>query len=690
MEIWAKNLGPIKGEHHLVTVTGPGLYEITGPNTRGKSTLALVMLLFGEERLLSSDAAYVTDGEVEGYLMLEPARLTFDGSGAPKRTNAGVLPSIEEIPHPIELLVSGGSDRQRTVKDPRIRAKNRLEQLLAFAPMEANDAHLDRLCRAMDEKSFCTSPTSVQAIAWEMLMAQVAERVARFKLIAPLGPIAITTQVMEARQQGAGSALDDQQALHKLLNRLANAAAHAAEEQRTVIASVEGRVAEALAAAARHLGEPPTPAFRTRLETWSGDPVTLREELDRAKSVQARTRVSHERKGTEQERRGRLAASHGERPADEEEQTAIEEAREVLREAEGAHSRAAAAESEAIEDFESFERIAGEKLTALRDAWSAWSGLNDRIETLCGSPSSPSQVCLPETATATALLRGDLVGAAGVFADAITAARSWEGGRITIFSARSETSTAKMEAHRGKERASDRLTEERRRLVKAAEEINRWELVAALIAEPVDGPSLGDVEVADAAVRKIEAELDMSGESADFRRLLAELHAESEILTWLQDLETDYRAAAAATWLHLGDVVTENLSLPWLKVEGMDLVLAYDTETKRLATGETSPSKKEERRLDDQKRVSTAELHEAMLGLMLDRRKTDVTEAGRSPMVIFPWDYERPSAIAALDGERTRRFAAAVEDHGLVIFAERPSRDGEPDKVRIVKVEALR
>ena len=58
MEIWVKSVGPMTEERHLATIDGPGLWEITGENTGGKSTLARAMLLFGDQ--LGQDTVHVS------------------------------------------------------------------------------------------------------------------------------------------------------------------------------------------------------------------------------------------------------------------------------------------------------------------------------------------------------------------------------------------------------------------------------------------------------------------------------------------------------------------------------------------------------------------------------------------------------------------------------------------------------
>jgi hypothetical protein len=516
-------------------------------------------------------------------------------------------------------------------------------------------------------------------------MAAVEGRVARFKRL----PVPTADGLGGAVGAGGRDLLSAHGHLHETLNAAANAAKHAADEQQQAVSRQEGRVQEAVAAAARRLGDEPTDALRERLEFWSGDRDSLAAARDQRRVEAADVRTRRLAREQEEERRALLARSHGEEPsiAGEEEAfgAALAARQERQKELDAALDLA---EQCAATTMEGEEREKG-TLEEAREAWTRWSGFAKAVSAALGDPQRASELTLHQGRLAVlewdqaheAMLGlGEAVRSAVQDATEADQARKAEAEAQEAAAAAGAQLDAADEAKRAAEEALRRATERR----------DRWRETARLIGEPLPGPEADEVNLADAAVDRAAAELATADAAAAFREVLLQLRREEELLAWLEDLEQDLRDAAGDSWLHLGDVVTEELGLPWLRLKGMDMELVYDRATKRLATEETPEERREVRLLDDKARVSTAELHEAMLHLMLDRRRVEPSDGGRPPVIIFPWDYERPSAIAALDDERKARFAAAVIDAGLVIFAERPRRTGEPEEVHIVRVEPLR
>lgn len=675
MEIWAKDIGPLRGEHHLITLTGPGIYEVVGPNTGGKSTLLKIMLLFMKQRLLRADGAHVTDGELEGYLYMKPAKLRFSVNAqgepaVPERTDSDALPAIVEIPNPIELLISGGH-----VKGEAARARLRLEQLLTFAPIVSTDDLVTRLCRTMDDRAFGEDGIDTDFLmAWDVLLSKVASRKKRFKPL-DFGTPGSIRDALYAEQRE--SILDDQDWLVKALNALGNAAENAIEEQRGVVATFNGRLNEAVEAAGRRLGEPATPDLRHRLERWDGDLQEIGTRLESARSRAARVRVERDDRLRQVERLDAIRQSHGDRPDIESLKSESGTKGLAADEARQHHDACRGITASKREGLGDLRAAAAAKLTTAQDAYSRWRRAVDGLESRLGNPSAPSGLVLP----AAEFEVGDIAETSSALATAVGAA----------ITAAAEVNTREAEAadaQNVEDRALGALTlaEEAFNAAAAAlrrgeEEVSRWDETEAALSTPVPGSTTEQVESADAEVEAIQGEIAMAEAADAFRLVVAEQASEQALMAWLETVATDYREAAKDSWSHLGAIVTDSLSLPWLSVNGLKIELTYDKTTKRLATDDSADT--EVRDLDDTARISTAELHESMLQLMLSRQD----ELGG--IVILPWDYERPSAIAALDDDRKARFAGDVEEHGLVIFAERPKRKGEGDEVSITKVEAV-
>lgn len=680
MVISAKGIGPLREEHELITLSGPGLYEVVGPNTGGKSTLLRLMLLFHKDRLLRSDGDHVTDGFLEGYLFMKPAKLRFsvrpDGQpAAPERTDAGALPSITEIPNPIELLISGGH-----TKGEDARARLRLEQLLTFAPVESNVGLVERLAKCMDDRSFAGKIDSAMLAAWDVLLAQVASRKPRFKEI-PFGtPDTVVEGVLaEARE----SILDDHDRMMKTLNALGNAARHAVEEQRTVVSSFDGRIEEAVRAAARRLGEEPSPELRHRLESWSGDRVEIDQRLEAARAAAAEVRTRHASALEEAARLELVKSTHGDRPKIASLEEAANRQSSHVDRVKGDLDTVTGTVTNLSERVAELREKSAASLAVARDRWSEYRGQVDSIHALLGCPSSPSEVTLPisdlqsgiDVKVGNSIRVTEALGAAFLVATTDRDQFRQLEGNLSDAEAQRESS---FHDYKGVVKAKDEALEALRL---GRESVTRWDETDAQLRQSSTPPDASLVTQADAAVEKVQGVIAMAEAAESFRLVVAEQASEKATLEWLETAGTDYREAARDSWSHLGAIVTDSLSLPWLTVAGLQIHLIYDKTTRRLATAETSADNREVRNLDDQGRISTAELHEAMLSLMLDRND----EGG---IIILPWDYERPSAIAALDDARKARFATAVEERGIVIFAERPRRNNEPEGVTITKVEA--
>ena len=572
-EIRSGNIGPARGDHLLGRVDGPGLYLFVARNAGGKSQHLGLLGRIQDEKLLRSDVP-ITDGEVDAYLQIAEARVTFRRSARgdarePKREGVETLPTIEEIPQPIDELITGGH-----IKGAEARARHRLKALLSYAPVESRDELVVELCDVMRGR-FLEEITVGVAAAWADLQREVSGRQKRFREMSLEGADQIEAWLLEQSREGI---LDDHERLVDRLNALGNVAEKIVAVQAERVAAAEARMGAAVDAS----------GIPAAMLVKAPDPAETQDELQVRQERAWQLRDGRRRFLEEHERQEQVRASHGEKPDRQPEVQALRAAK----------TRIARAISENADGDVELRRA--------------------------------------EVALEAAKVRKEA------------------------------TEQERQSAHAGRQAAEEALNRIDVRL-------ESWEATAALLAQTLEGPSVEDVAKAQAAVERFE-EAFQAAKAADVYRAAAVEHKQEEDLqVQLLSLAEDYREAKKGSWARLGEIVTDELALPWLAVDELEIQLRYDPD----GTLRKDPSTEdfEVRDLDDADRVSAGELHEAMLQLMLSRREK------LGGILIVPWQI-----VAALDEERLSRLATEAEAAKLVVFSERPRRTGDPEDLMLERV----
>lgn len=634
LELWsaepralrAGNLGPLRGDHHIGTVDGPGVYFLVAPNAGGKTTeVRLLESIQDQERLKSS--AWIHRGADSAYLELEPFRVTFTRSPAGEvrvesEGAAEMAGRITSMPPSIETLIHGDH-----LDGDDARARRRLEALLTYAPVQATPERLDTLLGAFagssiqaeisTERDERTEWESFQHV-WQRLADEAAQgRRLRFE---PLRSVAgIREWIMTNPKRGTG-VLDDHGLLRDIANATANVGEKAAEVQRRRIAKLEGALEETMDSAREKLTEAGMElpegedAFRGMLEgEYATETVTAL--VEERRSILTRLEQSHADRQAAERRQERLKESHGDRPeyGDEEAVTLFRHQLSLL-----------SGKAEAVAGFAMDEPGFLE---------------ND------GYPRELDR------------LRDDTVA------------------------------------------ARERLSSLREARATKREEQARWDAVEAEINFPIEGATAEEVETARSGLKAAERDLSLAEWAARFQETSLELEQALDLARRIDEVAKDLRSAAKDSWAFLGKIITDSLRLPWLQVDGLDIYLGYvdgrlnadpeliaeaerAAEQAAAALDNLSPvalprfiferireaSAVEWRLLDDEVNVSTAELHESCLTLMLERR------GELSEIIIVDWKIP-----AALDSERLLRFDRQVREAGKVLISERP-RDSVRDR----------
>lgn len=631
LELWsstprnlrAGNLGPIQGEHHIGTVDGPGLYMLVAANAAGKSTeVRLLESLQDEKRLQSS--AWIHRGESAAYLELEPFRITFarTPSGGVRVETEGAAEMAERVtsmPPSIETLIHGDH-----LDGDDARARRRLEALLTYAPVEASPERLERLLGAFEGSSIpAGEPFAAELLAaWEELSEDAAQ--GRRLRHEPLRTVEeIRDWILSHPKRGPG-VLDDHGLLRDLANATANVGEKAAEVQRRRIAKLEGALAETMDSARAKLTEAGMElpegedAFRGVLEAEYETEALAARVADRRREL-TRLEQSHADRQAAERRQERLRESHGARPEPQD----AEQRRELA---------------------ELLQKIAGDT---------------------------------PDLAMR--IVAADFDQEPSMSLDALV-----EDARA----------------------AQSHLANIRRIRHNAALEAERWDAVEAEINQPIEGATAEEVETARSGLAAAERYLSLAEWAARFQATSLSLEQALDLARQIDEVAKDLRTAARDSWAFLGKIITDSLHLPWLQVDGLDIYVGYvdgrlNSDPELIAEAERSAqqaaaaldnlspvalprfifekireaSAVEWRLLDDEVAVSTAELHEACLSVMLERRGT------LSEIIIVPWQV-----TAALDEERLARFDAQVRDAGMVVLGERPRRHGDPDGIFLERV----
>lgn len=685
----SRNLGPAVGDRELGRVDGPGLYFFVGRNAGGKST-ELGLLARAQDAGLLARSANVSDGESEAELVIGPLRITFRRSpggvtAPPLVEGADLLPAIAELPAAIETLISGDG-----LKGEEERARRRLAALLSYAPIASSPSLVEALCLTLQGRSW---PEALRG-AFNALAEGARGSTARFKPSPYATGAEILGDLLALPRLGI---LDDHAWLLERLNSLGNTAEKAAAEQAKAVAAIRGRAAEALHGAVSRL------AWEGEVEALAAE--LLREDTDIAEATERRSIALAALKAAdaavaaregEITRRERVRAGLGPRPdlaeVSEEVHRRKVEVEPLATEAAAAQDRLAAAGDQLAEAVKGRDTRAAAQTTALAVFGAASSRLMHQGER--------GTAAIEEEALTAAVAALDEVRAAAEALDGANAMVADAMKAHAAVSAEAVASASRLD------RAVEGLAEARRRLEAEVTSAERWDAVTAELETVVEGPDsavseAAAYEAADAAERRVN-------ESRVYQRIEAELAGAQALLESLTLAAEDYRKAARDSWICLGAAVTNELALPWLQVDGLKIYVGYDGEGQLNADPERVRMAREQaealspeiaeiagvalqrfvlersrllsridwRDLDDQVRLSTGELHEACLEVMLSRR------GATGGIIVIPW-----AVLAALDSEKLARFAGKLEAAGLIAFSERPSRRGDPADLTIEKVE---
>jgi hypothetical protein len=621
MKLVTRNIGP--SEQLEAEIDGPGLHLLVAENGDGKTShLRLLRQLSTRKEL--QRRIHVRDGESEASLTLGPAQVDFTigPAGDVRVVASGVdqLPAVGDMPATIETLIDGGG-----LKDSDARARRRIDALLSYAPVAASDDRLSRLLESCRGRVWSdTIPAAVSA-AWQALADKLTGTGKRVKFAPPKTAAELRVAVLTDPERSS-SVLGDHDALRAELNAIGNCGEAVLEMQRREIAALQARRDTVASSAAAALGSGPTAEVRRQLAEFDLASRETAEERRRMASDTARScRDARLARVAAEERRARQLAARAPRP----------ELPELPEQ-------------------------------AIKHAEAAWKALR---EAAYYDP-KPSEV-----RTAIAVLRDEM----------------------TVVSQSLGDAERHFEIHD-------------RRCVEIAAEQIAWDRLEAELQERIVGPEASDVTEAEARLAKAEHEVALGTHAALYQATEAELRAAVDLATTIDRFAADYRAAAVDCWLYLGTVITDALKLPWLQVDGLEIFLGYAEDGRlnrhpevleaaareaaraaEIASGLNSPVAVQRfiltrirehkavtwRSMDDAERISTGELHEAVLSLMLDRPEN------LSGILVIP-----PEVIGALSSERLRRLSAQCKERGIIALSERPRRDGDPDGLWVETIAA--
>lgn len=708
LELWSSeerefrsiNIGAASGSHHIGTFRGPGLYFLVHENA-GAKTSHLNLLLHAQDEGYLRRSANISLGKTEALFELEPLRITFNrapsGAVTAEAEGLGEGPRVVAMPDAIETLISGDD-----LIDDEARARRRLGALLSYAPVDSDDERLRVLLEAFRDRPWSEEIDRDIARAYDELIAEAKSQFRGLR-VEPLRTLEEIEDWVAENPKRKGSILDDQDLLIQIANATGNAVEKAADVQRRRIAKIEGRRDEAVAQASKIAGHDEVPeAYAAEHLEGEVDIEALREEHREARDRRVDVRSRYEERLAAERRQERLRKSHGDRPDLSDAEADVSRREEDLEMArltcEGARAEHARAVREVESIGEATDRAQSEAVAAVVD-WAEFSrDLTLRV--------------MPEGVEADAVRYGlDLEAEAGRarslvkrIADAVRVdlSDSWERAR-TVAAARAE---ALDQAEAAVRRAESELEAARDRLRRQESELESWERTQAEIEEPIEGPDAEEVKAAEEAEAMLAKAVDHGRAALHYQAVASQLAAALDLARRLDEVASGYRDAAKDTWYFLGQIVTDELRLPWLQVDGLDIYLGYrdgrlnaDPEliAEARAAAEQAAAARDQlsqvalqrfifneirevsdvdwRDIDDDTWLSTAELHEACLEVMLSRRSK------LGGLLIVPW-----RVIGALDADRLRRFDRRVRDAGLTMVSERPRRDGDPREMVLERV----
>lgn len=677
-DVRSQNIGPAGGSRFLGKVGSPGLYFFIAPNTGGKSHHLRLLGKLQRERLLRTDSD-ITDGADAAYLEFALARVLFRRTPTgevlePERSGIETLPRIEALPSAIQTLIDGDN-----VGDPEARARHRLEALLTYAPVASDEAAVAALCQALDERAFEEDPGTELRELWSRMVADLIGKNKRLRLEPFRTSADIRAWLLEQPRE---SILEDHDRLLAVLNSTANTAEKLADVQGEVAAKADGVVRGAVESAARRLGvsiedADAVAALEVEMRARAGQPPPAAGVLSRARMALARLEGERGAAESEKERRQALAASHGERPSAEAAEQRLAAVGAEFAEATGRAEEAARTTTRLEERAEQQQRRAVEAATRTSEALARWRSATAAIDALFTS-------------------KGDGLGGFaiplkdGAVDGAINAALS----DAAILSGAAATARVELlaleeaAADKGRAAAARRRLDEELAAISSARDLaetwvrdargagERWDETAELIAAEVPGPSPEAIAAAEAEVADLERDAELAAAAADYHAAAIRRDTEATARLWLETVGEDLRKSAKESWARLGSIVTEALDLPWLMVSGLQILLIYDGAGEGARLADTKDAGKDIRILDDSSRVSTAELHEAVLKVMLSRREK------LGGILVVP-----DSTLHPLDEERLAVFSGWSRDAGLWVFSERPRRSGDPEELTLSYVE---
>ncbi len=683
-EVWgggdvrSKNIGPAAGDHLLGRVGAPGLYNFLGENASGKSHHLRMIELLQQDRVFRSDAD-ITHGEMHAVFEIALAKIAFRSLPTgeivePERTGLDTLPPIETMPAPIDLIISAnnlGLDNQEG------RARVRLQNLLLYSPIPSTEEMVRRLARVLEGRAFEIDPGTDRRKLWTTLTEKAKGENKRVKIEPFRSTEEILVFLLARDREGV---LDDHGALIDLLNSQGNSGEKAAAQQRFIVAEAAGRLKETLDSVARRLGMKVDAALVSSLRDRAGKPAPDGEVLQQARVEVATKRTELRGRAQEEQRRDALRANHGTKPdtapaeellakarlaktaADERVRMAGEALAAARRALNDTHDRTASLTSRVMEGY----NLWNDSLGAIDTCFGLDQPGGNEIEDVFKVPDV--ELLREKVAAERQRLEVLVEMVAGGQADvAAVAAREAEVTRLAEQLQQAEAAAAEAaELALAREAEVDDVVERAR----------KWGETEGLLAAPIPGATQEDVAAAEQRVRDLEADDELYRAAQDYQRAAAAHDQEEEIFRWFEGVAADYRKAAGESWSHLGAIVTESLSLPWLTVEGMRIKLHYSKTTMRLRQSFDEPA--EVRDLDDQDAISEAELHEACLKLMLQKREK------LGGILVVPGRVLHP-----LDFRRRRIFSGWAAKAGLVVFSERPRWESDPENLVLEYMEPL-
>ena len=625
------NIGPAKGDHHIGTFEGPGLYLLTGENSAGKSHHLRVLGRAGEGNLLSSTAC-ISAGETDAYFRLGAYEVVFrtspDGKPQPPEISGSYdLPVVSSLPAPIQTLLTGDH-----IKGDDARMVRRLKALLTYMPVPASPEVVARLIDGA--KPFINASDKIRA-DWAELFATM-DFGKKSREGSALGPAELADWL--ADQKG------DAHEIHVLLVRKLNALGLTAEEMaahlKTQAAGKKESARTALEAAWDTLGE------------GGAMPTTFAHELEAADSAEAdpaekktildRLMGDHERHLRATKEREQMADSHScTKPVVS--KSKLDAVSVLVREMEESAQNSSSELDLAKGDF------------AEQVLESASADLRQRMGDEMERAASGQELSLQ---------------ALHIKFDDFVEKLSFHQGHV----ARIRHITEQTEAARKTllDRTHEKSREESAYL-ESIKSLERWNVTNELINVEIEpGPTEEEIESAEVDYRKAAraAGLRLGGDRYRSERSaynsLHAAHAEMVVSA------RGYRTAAQKAPVCFGNAVTDFLDIPWLSIHQGHIFLHF----KEQEVGSPLASERKgshARNIDDEDAISTAELSDAMIRLLLERRK--------GGLVILPWEM-----IAAMSDTRVLELDAAICESATHVLSERPKRAGDSEDLLLERV----